>query len=218
MLAERINALLPQTQCTKCGYQGCAPYAQAIALEGAAINRCPPGGEAGVAALAQLLKRPMTALDTACGVHQPLQVAVIDEQFCIGCTLCIQACPVDAIIGASKLMHTVLPEQCTGCDLCVAPCPVDCITMEPVTPPRSWTPQDAARARTYFEARQRRLAQVPESLRQSPELGVSDKVPQHDTATTTTPEIGSPNHSDKQAVIAQVLARARARRAARPTR
>ena len=123
MLSQRINALLPQTQCTKCGYQGCEPYAQAIASEGAAINRCPPGGDEGIVALANLLERPVVALDRECGTHQPLQVAVIDEQFCIGCTLCIQACPVDAIIGASKLMHTVLPEQCTGCDLCVAPLP-----------------------------------------------------------------------------------------------
>jgi len=213
MLAERINALLPQTQCTKCGYQGCEPYARAIALEGATINRCPPGGEAGIAALAQLLKRPVLALDSECGAHQPLQVAVIDEQFCIGCTLCIQACPVDAIIGASKLMHTVLPEQCTGCDLCVAPCPVDCISMVPVSPQRSWTAKDATRARAYFEARQRRLAKGPESLRQSPELIDSDAVIADLATAHTSPEAGSPDHSNKQQAIAQALARARARRA-----
>ena len=209
MLAQRINALLPQTQCTKCGYQGCEPYAQAIAYDGAAINRCPPGGEAGIVALATLLQQPILELDTLCGLHQPLQVAVIDEQFCIGCTLCIQACPVDAIIGASKLMHTVLPEQCTGCDLCVAPCPVDCISMVPVKPTRSWTPQDATRARTYFEVRQRRLAQGPESLRQSPEFSDAEVnaptgVSAQDTATSA--------QANKQAVIAQALARARARR------
>ncbi|MCF8172535.1 MAG: electron transport complex subunit RsxB [Candidatus Methylopumilus sp.] len=209
MLAQRINALLPQTQCTKCGYQGCAPYAEAIASEGAAINRCPPGGGDGIAALAQLLKQPLVELDASCGSHQPLQVAVIDEQFCIGCTLCIQACPVDAIIGASKLMHTVLPAQCTGCDLCVAPCPVDCISMVPVTPARTWTPQDATRARTYFEARQRRLAQGPESLRQSPEFGDTDV-----SATTsgTTQDSAASAQANKQAAIANALARARARR------
>jgi electron transport complex protein RnfB len=214
MLAERINALLPQTQCTKCGYQGCAPYAQAMALGGAAINRCPPGGDAGIAALAQLLKQPIVALDTNCGLHQPLQVAVIDEQFCIGCTLCIQACPVDAIIGASKLMHTVLPEQCTGCDLCVAPCPVDCIAMVPVTPLRPWTPDDATRSRMHFEARQRRVAQRPESLKQSPEFEQANAsapttVATHDAATS--------DHANKQAAIAQALARARARRTTRLT-
>lgn len=212
MLAQRINALLPQTQCTKCGYQGCAPYAQAIASEGAAINRCPPGGDNGIAALAKLLKRPLVALDASCGTHQPPQVAVIDERFCIGCTLCIQACPVDAIIGASKLMHTVLPEQCTGCDLCVAPCPVDCISMVPVTPARTWTPQDATRARTQFEARARRLAQRPESLRQSPELGEADASVSPAVSTT---EVTSSGHSDKKEAIAQALARARARRAPR---
>ena len=210
MLSQRINALLPQTQCTKCGYQGCEPYAQAIALEGAAINRCPPGGEEGIVALANLLKRPVVALDSECGTHQPLQVAVIDEQFCIGCTLCIQACPVDAIIGASKLMHTVLPEQCTGCDLCVAPCPVDCISMVPVKPARKWTSQDATRARAQFEARQRRLAQRPESLKQSAEL--------YETAASASAAATEDKTSalpDKQQAIAQALARARARRAAR---
>jgi electron transport complex protein RnfB len=214
MLSQRINALLPQTQCTKCGYQGCEPYAQAIASEGAEINRCPPGGHEGIIALANLLKRPVVALNTDCGAHQPLQVAVIDEQFCIGCTLCIQACPVDAIIGASKLMHTVLPEHCTGCDLCVAPCPVDCIAMVPVKPTRTWTTQDATRARAQFEARARRLAQRPESLRQPPALGESDA--RVSPALTTTQD-GASGHTDKQEIIAQALARARARRAARST-
>lgn len=209
MLAQRINALLPQTQCTKCGYQGCEPYAQAIALEAAPINRCPPGGDAGIIALATLLQQPVLELDTSCGAHQPLQVAVIDEQFCIGCTLCIQACPVDAIIGASKLMHTVLPEQCTGCDLCVAPCPVDCISMVPVSPQRDWTHQNATHARTYFEARQRRLAKGPESLRQSPEFGDTDV---NASTSGTTQDAETSAHANRQAAIAQALARARARR------
>ena len=214
MLSQRINALLPQTQCTKCGYQGCEPYAQAIASEGAAINRCPPGGDEGIVALANLLERPVVAPDSECGTHQPLQVAVIDEQFCIGCTLCIQACPVDAIIGASKLMHTVLPEQCTGCDLCVAPCPVDCISMVPVKPATKWTSQDATRARAQFEARHRRLAQRPESLKQSAELGEADASA---SAAVTATEVVTSALPDKQQAIAQALARARARRVSRPT-
>ncbi|HWU84998.1 MAG TPA: electron transport complex subunit RsxB [Rhodocyclaceae bacterium] len=133
-LTARIDAVLPQTQCTKCGYDGCRPYAAALARGEADINQCPPGGDAGIHVLADLLGRPYKLLNPANGVEQPRLVAVIDEPVCIGCTLCIQACPVDAIIGAAKLMHTVVPELCSGCDLCVAPCPVDCISMQPVPP------------------------------------------------------------------------------------
>ena len=128
-VAEQINALLPQTQCGQCGYAGCAPYAQAI-TEGEAINRCPPGGITTVVRLAQLLDLPVIALDThAQQVQRPPSKAFIREAECIGCTKCIQACPVDAIIGAAKMMHTVIASECTGCDLCVEPCPVDCIDM-----------------------------------------------------------------------------------------
>ncbi|MBI6911696.1 electron transport complex subunit RsxB [Pseudomonas palleroniana] len=130
-LIQRIDALLPQTQCGKCGHPGCKPYAEGIAL-GEAINKCPPGGEETIAGLAQLLKVPILALDTSRG-EAPAQVAYIREAECIGCTKCIQACPVDAIVGAAKLMHTVIIDECTGCDLCVAPCPVDCIEMRPAT-------------------------------------------------------------------------------------
>ncbi|NYE26948.1 electron transport complex subunit RsxB [Pigmentiphaga litoralis] len=156
-LADRIDARLPQTQCTKCGFDGCRPYAEAIANGTAGIDRCPPGGEAGVATLAALLDRPIVPLDLTRGLPGPLRVARIDEQHCIGCTLCIQACPVDAIVGANKRMHTILPSACTGCDLCVAPCPVDCIHMEVVAPPRAWTEQDAADARRRYTLRQSRL-------------------------------------------------------------
>ena len=163
--AASINDLLPQTQCTKCGYPGCKPYAQAIAGGQAAINRCPPGGQTGVAALSRLTGRPALPLDPDCGQHLPLQVAVIDEQYCIGCTLCIQACPVDAILGASKRMHTVLPDLCTGCDLCIAPCPVDCISMTDVMPAREWTTHDAHEARIRYESRQKRIATQPDARR-----------------------------------------------------
>lgn len=132
-LVDRIDALLPQTQCTKCGYPGCRPYATAIVEGRADINQCPPGGAAGVARLAALLGRTALPLNPANGSEQPLAAALIDEGLCIGCTLCIQACPVDAIVGAGKLMHTVLLEHCTGCELCVPPCPVDCIEMVEVS-------------------------------------------------------------------------------------
>lgn len=126
---DAIDALLPQTQCGQCGYGGCRPYAEALARGEAEINRCPPGGMAGVRALADLLGREPKPLDPACGREKPPAVALIDEDVCIGCTKCIQACPVDAIVGASKQMHTVVNELCTGCELCVPACPVDCIAM-----------------------------------------------------------------------------------------
>jgi len=128
-LVEKIDAILPQTQCGQCGFPGCKPYAEAIAKGEADINRCPPGGEEGVRRLAELLGVEPKPLGEGL-THKPKSVAVIDESLCIGCTLCIQACPVDAIVGAAKQMHTVVPELCTGCELCVQPCPVDCIHME----------------------------------------------------------------------------------------
>lgn len=128
-LVEKIDAILPQTQCGQCGYPGCKPYAEAIAKGEADINRCPPGGEEGVRRLAELLGVEPKPLGEGLE-HKPKSVAVIDESLCIGCTLCIQACPVDAIVGAAKQIHTVVPELCTGCELCVKPCPVDCIHME----------------------------------------------------------------------------------------
>lgn len=130
-LVEQIDSLLPQTQCAQCGYPGCRPYAQAIADQQAPINQCPPGGDATVARLADLLGRQVIPLNTQFGIEKPPAVAYIIEQDCIGCTLCIHACPVDAIVGSAKLMHTVLTEHCTGCELCIAPCPVDCIDLLP---------------------------------------------------------------------------------------
>jgi electron transport complex protein RnfB len=130
-LARRIDALLPQTQCTRCGYQGCLPYAEAIARGEADIDQCPPGGDEGVARLAALLGRAAKPLDPAFGAWRPPQVAVIDEARCIGCVKCIDACPVDAIVGAAKMMHTVIAAWCTGCELCIPPCPTDCIALVP---------------------------------------------------------------------------------------
>jgi electron transport complex protein RnfB len=137
-VVDRIDALLPQTQCGQCDYPGCRPYAEAIASGEAPINQCPPGGEAGVRALADLLGVEPLPLNPANGQEQARRVAVIDETTCIGCTLCIQACPVDAILGAAKRMHTVIEDECTGCDLCLPPCPVDCITMVPKPTPWAW--------------------------------------------------------------------------------
>lgn len=131
-LVEKIDAILPQTQCGQCGFPGCKPYATAIAKGEADINRCPPGGQEGINKLAELLGVEAKPLNAECGEVKPKSVAVIDENICIGCTLCIQACPVDAILGAAKQMHTVIASECTGCELCVKPCPVECIHMLPL--------------------------------------------------------------------------------------
>jgi len=130
-LSKRIDALLPQTQCTRCGFPACRDYARAIATGEADINQCPPGGQAGIDMLASLLGCAPKALNPANGVEKPREVAIIDEEICIGCTKCIAACPVDAIVGASKMMHTIIVDECSGCELCIAPCPVDCIAMVP---------------------------------------------------------------------------------------
>jgi electron transport complex protein RnfB len=160
-----IDALLPQTQCRKCGYAGCRPYAAAIAEGRADINQCPPGGDDVARDLAALLGVPFKPLDPAFGIHQAPAVAAIDEAACIGCTLCIQACPVDAIVGAAKLMHTVITTECTGCKLCLPPCPVDCIRMskaaEAPTDERKRT--GAARARVRFHTRNERLQREREA-------------------------------------------------------
>ena len=128
-LVDKIDAILPQTQCGQCGYPGCKPYATALAADEADINRCPPGGEEGIRKLAELLNKEFIPFGGGTNAPKPKSVALIDENTCIGCTLCIQACPVDAIVGAAKQMHTVVTGECTGCELCVAPCPVDCISM-----------------------------------------------------------------------------------------
>lgn len=165
-LADQIEDLLPQTQCTKCGYPACRPYAEAVANGEASYNQCPPGGAAGVARLAHLLGKPVIPLNPANGAERPRPVALIDETLCIGCTLCIQACPVDAIVGAGKQMHTVVPSLCTGCDLCVAPCPVDCIAMIDVTGNltgwQAWSQQQADDARNRHDFHGMRLRREKE--------------------------------------------------------
>ena len=133
-LTDKINQLLPQTQCGQCGYPGCRPYAQAIAEQQVPINQCPPGGDTVINALSDLLNRPIEPLNPQCGQHKPASIAVIDELQCIGCALCLPACPVDAIVGAPKYLHRIINQQCTGCELCLDPCPVDCIRMEPLAP------------------------------------------------------------------------------------
>ncbi len=166
-LADRIEDLLPQTQCTKCGYPACRPYAEAVARGEANYNQCPPGGAEGIARLAALLGKPVIPLNSANGVERPRPLAVIDEQVCIGCTLCMQACPVDAIVGAPKQMHTVIAELCTGCDLCVPPCPVDCIAMPSVTGDATgwdaWSQSQADAARERHNRREARLAREREA-------------------------------------------------------
>ena len=199
-LAERIDALLPQTQCAQCGYAGCAPYADAIAAGAADINRCPPGGAATIAALATLTGRAARTLDPACGVAGPRVVARVEEDACIGCTLCIQACPVDAILGAPKRMHVVLNSLCTGCALCVPPCPVDCIVLDPVAEP--WTRDDADRARMRYRARNQRIARGER---------VSARAAKAETTSASSP--GEALRTSRQAVVAAAFVRARARRA-----
>ncbi|MBB1628545.1 electron transport complex subunit RsxB [Achromobacter sp. UMC71] len=202
-LADRIDALLPQTQCTKCGFDGCRPYADAIAEGAAPINRCPPGGDEGIAALASLLDTPPLPLDLSRGEPGPLLVAHIDEAHCIGCTLCIQACPVDAIVGANKHMHTVLTDWCTGCDLCVAPCPVDCIQMVPAG--RAWTAEDAFAGR---QRHRRHLARIERLAADNTRL----MAPEPAGAPTAPAPDDAQDDDRKRAAIESALARARARR------
>lgn len=161
-LSEQLDALLPQTQCGRCGYAGCKPYARAMASGTASANRCPPGGRATLDLLSAVLHCEPMALDPECGEEGPWRMAQIDEAQCIGCTVCINACPVDAIMGAAKRMHTVIESECVGCELCVLPCPVDCISLVamPTAIVDRWMVQHAANAKRRYEFRDQRLAQL----------------------------------------------------------
>ena len=163
LLAQRIHDALPQTQCTRCGYPDCKTYAVAIATEQAPINQCPPGGAQGIASLSLITGRPVLPLNPENGAEGPMTVAVIDEAWCIGCTLCLKVCPTDAILGSNKRMHTVIESLCTGCDLCLPVCPVDCIEMRPISFVRTgwhaWSADLAQQARERYEQRQVRLVQ-----------------------------------------------------------
>ena len=170
-LSLRILAVLPQTQCTRCGYPDCEAYADAIERQEAGINQCPPGGEEGIQRLSALTGLPVLPLNPANGSEGPRHIAWIDEKWCIGCTLCISACPTDAILGASKQMHTVIEDACTGCELCLPVCPVDCIHLENVTLDKSgwnaWTQALADQAKNRYELKKLRLAKEQGEIPQS---------------------------------------------------
>jgi len=216
-LAEALNDALPQTQCTRCGYPDCHGYAAAIAVGEAAINQCPPGGVEGIARLATLTGQPVIALNPDNGHEGPRGVAVIDENWCIGCTLCIKACPVDCIVGAPKKMHTIIEADCTGCELCIPACPVDCIAMEPVTDTltgwAAWSAEQATRAREQYAFRQMRVARDKRENDERLAAKAAHKLADLPNQTLhTEPEV----IDRKRAVIEAALARARAQRAVAP--
>ncbi len=203
-LAQRIDALLPQTQCTRCGYPDCRSYAEAVAGGAAPLNQCPPGGAEGVRKLAALLGRPELPLNPEFGDEGPRRVVYIEEATCIGCTLCIQACPVDAIIGAPKRMHAVIEADCTGCELCLPVCPMDCIALEEAsagaTGWAAWSPAQADAARTRHAARQARLAR--DAREEDDRLGAKAEA--------------AAAEDPKRAAVTAALARARVRAKAQP--
>ena len=208
-----LNDALPQTQCTRCGFPDCAAYARAMAEGQAAINQCPPGGQAGIERLAALTGQPVQPLNPEHGTEGPRHMAIIDEAWCIGCTLCIKACPTDAILGANKLMHTVIEPWCTGCELCIPVCPVDCISLENVTDVRTgwaaWSEQEARTSRARYESRQKRQVQE-EAVQQARLITEAEHtladLPAHTKGADKAPEIDR-----KRAIIEAALAKAKAR-------
>ncbi len=215
-LAELIDAALPQTQCTRCGYPDCRSYAEAIAEGTADIDRCPPGGAQGIQRLAAITGRPPRPLNIGHGEEGPRRLAVIDEAWCIGCTLCIKACPVDCIVGAPRQMHTIIADLCTGCELCVPPCPVDCIDLQPVTVDRTgwdaWSDEQAQRSRLrYLERGRRQQRQARENAERLAAKAASklDDLAQHSTIRDTE------TLDRKRALVTAAVERARARAAER---
>ena len=216
-LARRIDAVLPQTQCTRCGYPDCSAYAQAIAAGEAPINQCPPGGAEGIARLAAVTGHPVTPLNPANGIEGPLTLAVIDENWCIGCTLCIKACPTDAIVGSNKLMHTVIEPCCTGCELCIPVCPVDCISLEVVSGERTgwlaWTTAQAAQGRERYRKRTARLAREQIEHERALEAKARMKFADLEAHSMHTDPL---TLAKKRTVIEAALERARAKRGEQP--
>ncbi len=214
-LVEQINNALPQTQCTRCGYPDCQRYAEAIAQGEADINQCPPGGTEGIERLAALTGKPAHPLNPDNGLEGPRTIAIIDEAWCIGCTLCIAACPTDAIVGANKRMHTVVEDYCTGCELCIPACPVDCISLEPIdinlSGWASWPQELADLARQRYDARAVRLkreaVEHDERLAAKAIKKLAD-LPLHTKGTEHAPEVDR-----KRAIIEAALAKAKARQA-----
>jgi electron transport complex protein RnfB len=202
-LIDKIDAILPQTQCRQCNYPGCRPYAAAIVRNEADIDQCPPGGDEGVFRIAELLRRPVKTVNPAHGVTKAYTVARIEEPLCIGCTLCIQACPVDAIVGAAKLMHTVIAAECTGCELCIPPCPVDCIVMQPVH--GELAPDEKKRRADHWR---RRFNLRLSRLEREQALKAA-------TIRKTTERAAVGEREERRAVIEAAIARVRAKKAAR---
>lgn len=213
-LKARIHAALPQTQCTRCGYPDCESYATAVAHEGVAINRCAPGGEEGIARLAQLTGQPRAPMDEAFGRPQERTVAFVDENWCIGCTLCIKACPVDAIIGVNRAMHTVIEDICTGCELCVPVCPVDCIEIEVATPGQTgWAAWSQTQADAALERYQKQKLRVrpplpTQAVKNTPS---SDAMPETGVAAGTEVDAQAQAQAKKQRFVQAALSKARQR-------
>jgi len=213
-LIEHIDQALPQTQCTRCGFPDCHAYARAIATEGVPINQCPPGGQEGIARLAAITGQAVLPLNPEHGLEGPRRLAVIDEAWCIGCTLCIKACPADCIVGAPKQMHLIVAEQCTGCELCIPACPVDCISLVDASPGHTgwaaWSPEQAVQARRRYEFKQFRETRE----KQENDARLAEKAQQKlaHLAELTKPADDS-EMQRKRAVIEAAMARARAKRA-----
>lgn len=209
-LAARVDAVLPQTQCTRCGYPDCAHYAQAVAARQAGVDQCPPGGHEGVRRIAAVVQQPVLPLNPEYGAEAPRTLAVIDEDWCIGCTLCLDACPTDTIVGASKRMHTVVAPLCTGCELCLPVCPVDCIALVQATDCgamgwANWEPEQAHTARARYLQHQKRLAQPAKDIAK-PKSQISKPGAAHPPVAGQLPTDGT-----KKALIALAVQKAKAK-------